>query len=881
MLCASLSHGVASRCDPFTGKVAKGFLDASGLVHAVGLAGVAMDPGSVDVSSLCLEADATRIVWGFHSGAVAMTNLARQGTNPRGAIRGVQFSSRASHVGPVLDIAMPFGTACGGAHSIGRSPEKIRQRQAMLGEASETFVTCGMDGSVRLWSPKKALPFWRGIAQQDLQASGAAGRPVPVARVAFHVESGTIVAATVNGDLTLWTDIDIVGLLQLPASAYEEPTTFEPTASLVASRKALHALNEKVRRIELPKTSVIGKDGSRVPRTLLLDIEQSGPLHERTYDQAMLLVLCPGTSVFERFTVNLRNTSVGVVKSIFTSLDDDEITCLRPDFDLTRTTSRSTQTMTVVSRPGVMSPPSLDDQTGAVPLYSERKFVCAGTRQGKLVVWDWEQNADERGEVGAWLCLDAHHMSITAIDVTEHAVIMGCSDGTIKAFCPLSGQQIRTFNDRTATRHPARMLAAGQLTDEEASRFHVSQIIAGPETVVASIGSQVLAWRAEKVRAKGNARKATSRTGRNTLGRLWDPKMQSMKEMEQDVYETQQELQREHEERLADRQRLGSRLQSDSDELTEQEAFEYALMLSRDDAEAGGPKGRSASEAADLEDAIEQIARAESSIGSSRLAFGRASGVGDEEAMNDVQDDDGDSSYSRSFVSHSPSPMSSPYIHGLASPPSRAWDILQNAGSSASRNVRVGDAHSKVQAVHVPRTARLSSNSTAASSRRPSQSAAGQQLPMLSSPQNWPSFEPSSSLTGKSPSRLDLGSPVPSARQTSFSHASRGRPTVASTTASPSSSFPSRTSMGAWAQGSPSLRPVNSTSPSALTSSRPGRTHPYPSPSPSPSPHEPASAQPNASVEAMDDDLRFAIELSLAEERSRQEEQRKGKAPAS
>ncbi|PWN34306.1 uncharacterized protein FA14DRAFT_174002 [Meira miltonrushii] len=902
MLSASLAHGVASRCDPFTGKVSKGFLDASGQVHAAGLAALAAEQGVLDISAVCLEADATRIVWGFHSGAVAMTNLARQGTNPRGLIRGVQFSTRSSHIGPIMDIAMPFGTGAGGAHSIERSPEKIRQRQAALGDASETFVTAGMDGSVKLWSPKKAVPLWTDVAHQNKQASGPASRPVPVMRLAIHLESGTIVAATSSGHLTMWTNIDIAGLLNLPASAFEEPNTLEPTLAQKEGRKAMEKIHARINRFELQTILSSATEPVIVPTLLALDIDLSGSVHDRKYEKAQLLCFSEDASTFARYTVNLNDANVIVKRDVFIAPKASQICCLRPDFELTKAVQRSSATTAgVVTVPGQDTALSTD-QYGGPALFSERKYVCGGTKDGKLIIWDWEAESKEGEDIQAWSCLDAHHMGITALDVTEHAIVVGSSDGTIKAFCPLSGQLIRMFNDRSATRHPARMLASGQLTEEEASRFHVGQIIAGKETIVACIGSQVLAWRAERLRNnKTNAgKKVTSRTGRNAMGRLWDPKMQSQKEMERDIYETKQELQQEQEDRLADRQRLGTRPESELDDMTEQEAFEYAMMLSRDEMDekskggsATGSKGvglRKTSAEDELQDALEQIALAESSADSSKLVSQSATDDEDGEDALDESQDDMNHTYRSTSRSSATSPNSSPFIHAFSSPPSRAWDILQNAGSSASRNMRVGDANSKVQAVHVPRNARLPSYSTASSSRRPSNSNLSK--PSFDSPQDWPVFEPSNSFGGKSPSRLDLGSPVPHPTHASFGNGNRKNSFNASTpastvsaTQSPSSSFQARSPIGAWAQGSPSLRPIHSSksssSPSALTASRPSmKARSGSILARNENENQTRSSSPSNDNQ-MDDDLRFAIELSLAEERSRQEEsrKRKGKQP--
>ena len=818
LLSASESFGVASRCDPFSGKVAKGYVDASGQLNGLGVGGgqphLPVEQGGDEVTSMRLESDASRIVWGYQSGEIGMTILARQGTNPRGAIKGIRFSSRGRHTGAVLDIAMPFGTSRGGAHSIERSPDKMRQKQAQLGEAAEVFATGGMDGTVRLWSPKKALPIWTELVQHSPldKAGQVSRRPDPVVCVEMDIDSGTIAAATAEGQVTIWTGIDISGLVSLHASTYEDSSNFQLTAALMQSKSDLKRIRQRIHRIQMPPLKVTGLDDAPAPCTLVLDMSQTSST-PRTF-HARLLVFCSQGSAFERLDIEREaDKQVVITSCVFSTPDKSTITILRPDFD-------------------VVHP------KGSIGLYAERRFVCAGTSEGKVIIWDWDATPD-REKADAWCILDGHHTIITAIDVTAHVVVIGCSDGTIKAFDPLTGQHIRTFNDRTATRHPARMLAAGELTEEEASRFNVSQIIVGPDTLVASIGGQVLAWKAEKLRSKTGRKLAAPRpsAGKSSnIGRLWDPKLQSQKEMERDVYEAKEQLKKEQEERREEYDRIkfsvGGRDELELNGLTEQEALEYAMMLSRDEQQTqkAGPDNE------ELQDALEQIAMVESSASAAA-------------SSSHYVDESQDTSMS---VSPSPSPVSSPYLTGLSSPPSsRAWDILQQAGPSASpasRNQDKWHPNNKVSIIQVPKFARQSSShSSAGNSRRPSTHLATP--PTFDSPHEWPSIDASS--LSRSPGHWQLGSPaVQTPISASLSHQSASiSPTLT----------PSRSPIGAWAGGSPSLRPIKDGSgkssntnqrPSALTSSKP-------------------SYRSTSSSDTLDDDLKFALELSIAEEQSR------------
>ena len=833
LLSASETFGVASRCDPFSGKVAKGFVDASGQMNGLGMGvhqPLAMEQVGEEVSCISLDSDASRIVWGYHSGEIGMTTLARQGTNPRGLIKGIRFSPRGGHAGAVLAACMPFGTGFGGAHSIERSPERMKQRQAMLGEAAEVFATAGIDGTVRLWTPKKALPIWVEVAQHaPVQLPGQVyKRPAPAVCVDVHLESGTIAVATAEGEVTVWTNVDVNGLIDLPASAYEDPSAFPATPALLQSRAELKRIEGQIRRINLPRPRVVGSDGGHAPGMLVLDIDSpwEGTFTPTNLFHARLLIFCVQGAAFERLEIHKEETAEAVVSSsVFSTPGNVSITALRPDFDL--------------------EPARKGPSTSNSPAYAERKSVCAGTSEGKVVIWDWTHEAE--GNIEAWCSLDGHHTSITALDVTAHVIIIGCSDGTIKAFCPLTGQLIRTFNDRTATRHPARMLAAGELTEEEASRFVVSQIIAGPDTVVASIGGQVLAWRAEKIKGK-SARKVGHRatSGKASVGRLWDPKLQSQKEMERDVFETREQLREEQKAREAEYERIkysvGGRSEMEMSGLSEQEAFEYAMMLSRDEEEvrrSGAPVVAGGANV-ELEEALEQIALAESSVGMGKRPSTSADDSPEEGQLDDSYEVDTSGSLSPE--------QSSPYLHGLSSPVSRAWDILHQAGSSASpasRNQDRWHPNNKVSIINVPLSARLSSSqSSASTSRRPSSHQPTP--PGLDSPHDWPSFEPSS-FSSRSPGPWHLGSPA----------TAPSLPTSRLPAASPTLAPVKNAAMGAWAGGSPSLRPVadavGSPRLSALSTSKPR-----------------ASTLHANDDDDLDEELRYAIQLSLAEEQSRQ-----------
>ena len=172
----------------------------------------------------------------------------------------------------------------------------------------------------------------------------------------------------------------------------------------------------------------------------------------------------------------------------------------------------------------------------------------------------------------------------------------------VRAYDPLEGdllqaRLIKTFQERSASRHEARVLVGGLATAEEEQRYAVLQIRASRQAVVASVGTKILAWQAIEVLNKG---KRTSLSFHNSgcvlnvhagrKQRFSSGRMSSRSErgredfaLREQVQESQQEL---IFERAQHRQRFRGNpvmaLPDDLGNLTESEALEYALMLSRD-----------------------------------------------------------------------------------------------------------------------------------------------------------------------------------------------------------------------------------------------------------------------------------------------------------
>ncbi len=921
MLSASLLYGVASRSDPFTGKVAKGLVEGGGgggggaqaaaaaaaaaaghqINPAAAVAGGAMpgDAGaggatSSPVTALSIDADGTRIVWGFASGDVRLSLFSRNSsssggglsTNPRGLLRTLVLPPRDCHLGAVRCVALPFASERGGVHAPMRTLDRLGQRLSRAGEAGQLFVTGGEDGGVRLWSPKLRAAVWSASlpkllaeqeerekkellaqSQQDtlpLTPDAPAGlqgdqahrparalRQAPIDKVAYNAR-GIVAAAAQDGTIAVWLGFDLESLEQ---NNNNNAARTSATPLLVQPRRfallnSVNAPQAGVADLIIDEPDV--DDGPLSSVTLLV----------RFFDDAHFyrhdIVFKGDHNAFDVSTCRFGQATSAL----------DKITCLRADFDLEARPSGSRAVSPFVTPatdaahlndvpPLVLGPskeasPRVDEELRA---FRERKYVCVGTSLGALRVYPWapqQGQSDTQAGVTTWkqssaamlhldqpaMACEAGGFEVTALDFNSHMIFCGFADGSIKVFNSLTGQLVRSFADRAATRHPARMLAAGELTDSQAVMFRVTQIIAAEDAFVGVIGSHVLAWRCDDGRAlarKGGKSAATSGKSRHPLRRM-DPKFQAGHDLDDDLHESTQKA---REEALEERERLQNLRTWQQDagygDMSEQEAFAYAMMLSRDELD----NSRADSSLLNEEDEEEELQQALRAIEEQQRR--ERSPTGSHQSDDDLNDALGELSFEAQSNSVSPS------LRAVSSP-SRAWDILANASSSrGSSSPWRRESNTKVQTIVVPRSARLSPHH----GRR---SDVDGDLPDVDSPRDWPSVSPmSTSLRSSSSASL------------SHSQSRRESNAWASPLLQPADASSHSSSLGAWAAGSPHRNA--SFSPSLLARDL-QRDSTGRSPEASRSPLVRAS---NVPADEMDDDMRFAIELSLAEERSRQQ----------
>lgn len=748
----SLSYGfsIASRSNALTGKVAKDFLDAHGFASH-GPNGQPNMEFSPAATAMATDAYASRIIWGLRSGDISITTIDWRGQSARGTVQNRSMPVGAAHRAPVSAIGLPCPLGRGGAHS----DERHRQQLSYLGELSAVFATASSDGTVLLWHPKHLAP----LCSLSARVSDPDQPCPPQAHRITHLEldpvAGVLAAAREDGRIVVWTHLLCSALVATSTSTQAHAASPFEDVALPPRRHVLPApCSGEVAHMVLDA----------------LDARQ---------DRAALLVHYQGACVFWRYDIDAQGATLSAV---FGAPHISPLTSVRCDFD-------------VRSKPLALPGP-MRARLRAARL-QERKFVCAGTASGGIGVWEW----DATGELfdpevqPAWQSepvlvsperqvrpahvYDGHHNAVTALACTPSLILAGCEDGTIKALDVLSGTLVRVFNERTAKRHPARMLAAGELTPEEAARFRVTHIVAADDMFVAAIGLHVLSWKTHKDDSSLTTPAAGANEARSAPRRakaLLQERGRQRADLHQAVEEGRQQVRSERMERHASQAKRHALETSIHGALDEDAALDYALMLSREQAQVD-----------------EEL--------SAELMY---------DLDLDVNDGDSDAV-----------PLSPPLPpHDASAPPlsastSRAWDILHTAGRSATIT---SESHpgswSKLRTVSVPRHVRLARSTSPSLGTSPasfgSLSSLADTSLAIESPDEWPHMPSDPSRASRSPLSLS----------------------------------------GAWAYKSPTLRAVDA--PQADSARRAGRCALW---EPAPSQH----------VSPMDDDLRLAMELSLAE----------------
>ncbi|PIL26226.1 hypothetical protein GSI_11981 [Ganoderma sinense ZZ0214-1] len=504
LLAASLQYGVVSRSYPLSGKVLRGFLDASGTLNGLGI-GNPNAEFSPHVSSIALasEGGTAKVSWGFRNGDVAVTMALRaMDHNRTSAAKLVRCRPQDCHEGAVECVAWATG-----------------------GQGYTFLVSGGADGRVKLWEVKTAQLkcLWTSDKGPSLV-------PDPCVKIVVDSQQSVIASGLRSGTILVWTGFDLQSTSDVPALDIRElriPAPASPTTITTAS----------------PGTSYPPLENTQ-QEIADLRITPNG-------DALSLLVAYRASPLFYRLSCDSSTGAFG--RSFFGDQDVGAITAIYPVW-----ASRS----------------------------DERDFVIAGDQHGNISIYPWDGQSlsspstaapTSSGDVSvpAVRRLDAHEDgAVTALAWNSAVLVSGSSRGTIKVWDSLTLGPLRSFPSPAARPFP------GGDWDP------VSQILLESDALMVSVGSRVLAWKAGPVgrsimHGKGKVR-AVKAGNYNGVA-----KWQQQIEMYKDISESRRELEEEktHSHRAFGREKdqlstlahLG---------LSEVEAVEYVLMLSRDEEEA-------------------------------------------------------------------------------------------------------------------------------------------------------------------------------------------------------------------------------------------------------------------------------------------------------
>ncbi|KAH9921650.1 uncharacterized protein B0H18DRAFT_1020662 [Fomitopsis serialis] len=482
LLAASLQYGIAARSYPLTGKILRGYLDASGTANGIGLGNPNLEfSPHVTAIALASEGRTAKVLWGFRNGEVAVTTAVRamDGNRPSAA-KHARCTVEECHEAAVCALA--WGTEVGQ-------------------EGPSAFVTGDTHGQVKLWDAKKMKCLWTSTKKEGLDRDVCA-------KIAVDVARGVVVAAMESNKTVVWSG-------------------FGPV--LTGEREVLDHGPTELTIPPFPAFSAAQTPGaSRHPH-----LERHGKLG--------LLVAYKGDPYLYRIDVDL-DTS---------------------DIERGALGDGSAGSVTVVK-------PVLATQEG------ESSFLFVGDQLGCISIFNWNAPLfSSRTSIPPLRKIDAHEDGpVTALAWNTIVLASGSSRGTVKAWDALSLAHLRTFPSPSA-----RPTVDGE-------RDGVTQILLERTVLLASVGSKVMAWQAGPV-GKAHAKGKQVRAVRNAGLAKWQQQI----EMYRDIAESRRDLDEEqsHTRRVFGREREQQSTLAHLG-LSEVEAVEYVLMLSRDEAEGQRPQ---------------------------------------------------------------------------------------------------------------------------------------------------------------------------------------------------------------------------------------------------------------------------------------------------
>ncbi|KAK4704476.1 hypothetical protein P7C70_g1732, partial [Phenoliferia sp. Uapishka_3] len=572
LLSTSLLSSRSVLSSPYTGKVSRLALLASPTDNF----GFPLHPHLplLPTSCFAVSPDSSRAVWGMGDGTFRVVDC-----ESNTSLAGRAWAGVSHEAGDRITVVPGHRRAVGQV----TFDEK--------GGNSDIWASVGDDGSVGLWTTREpprlagatARPRQRIVGRRVLEAKipdqavsaatvRAGGGPPQGCKLAF--EGATIAVGMTDGTVHVWTDISLnMDDLRAPSlpSKYHKIDPGDVTSAV----------------------DFLVLDTSRGVSTILLHRANAASFDRVT------LPLSPSLLPIQRTTFGHKPDHMGALTAF--AID---FSAPPPPFSAVSTLVSKPTTIrfesysslgTPATTPLQQAPPSSHgahllvapsssdgDGAGRSKVFGQRKYVVAGDAQGRVFLWDWEVE-ETAAIVEPRRMLQGFESKVTALGISDAAIFVGCLDGSLRTYDTLTSTLLRTFKDRAASRLPARMLAQGLIDDED--RWKVSVILASREGVIAAIGGRVLAWRIE-----GEVKKRKSKAVSGKMSARGE-RVRAEQDLRLEVRESLSTLSSESSSRIAhltNSRRVQSEfgLPPSLDNMTEEEAISFALMLSVDEEEA-------------------------------------------------------------------------------------------------------------------------------------------------------------------------------------------------------------------------------------------------------------------------------------------------------
>ncbi|KAG8931605.1 hypothetical protein FRC02_002480 [Tulasnella sp. 418] len=544
LLSASLAYGVVARSTPFTGKVIKGFLDASGLLNGQGI-GNPNAEFSPNVNEITLSASGSTayVGWGFRNGDVAVT-IAPKILASVGGRQNKFFKSKVidSHLGRVSKIVFDTGTG------------------------SNVFASGGVDGKVKIWLTKGVQCLWTSELDSSMngqqQLNDELNQCVQLAFRSNGLGVGTVAAAFGNGDVIVWTGFD------LTATGHPNPAS-----------TPLNYTNKIRIPAQAPNSATVQATD---PVSLSLHYN-SEPDSEPIIN---LLMHSNNESRVHRFIIHQVEGGLTYDRIIYDDGPLGPLSCIRAGFISPAASIRAVPPQ--IKPTPITSPLGILASTLPVKKHikKERSYVMAGDSLGRVTVWYLDGDDGTLDENGVKHVKGARRLEATddgggvsTIEVGTYVIVVGSTRGSISIWDAINLQHVRTIPLRQAG-------ASGVQVD-----LGVQHIAIEGDSLIWSVGSRIIAWQAG---GKLVSKKSSQKTGLQIVGQSGTStrgkgvsKSQSMHEIKREVRDSRESMNRERKAlQLSYKRAMAQQSTIDEMGLDETGAVEYLLMISRDEEEA-------------------------------------------------------------------------------------------------------------------------------------------------------------------------------------------------------------------------------------------------------------------------------------------------------